>query len=81
MANEALVENLALTMYLAAAIEDSNPDQRVGIAAVIQQLAPLYRAGKVQPEAYRRAVRKVLGPEWRPGAKWRQGFWADHIDG
>lgn len=81
MSGEALAESLALVMYMAAAREDATPEQREQLKMVLVQLGPLYKAGQVQPEAWRRAVQKIMGQAWRPSQKWRQGFWADRIDG
>lgn len=78
---DAVTRALAFVMFVGAAREDASPDQRHRLGVVVPPLLKAYKAGEVEEETIRRAVRKIMGREWRPSARWREGFWGDAIDG
>lgn len=81
ISGEALSRALAFVMFAGAAKEDATPDQRDRLRKVIPPLLDHYKAGRIQEDDVRRAIRKIMGQDWRPGPKWRQGAWSEHIDG
>lgn len=78
---EAFARALAFVMFTAAAKADASPSQHARLRDEIPPLLKLYKAGTIQEDDVRRKIRKIMGPEWRPGPKWREGAWSVYIDG
>jgi len=73
---EAMEKAVGLMMYVGAAKASATPEQTERlVSTVLPLMQGAYRAGTVDEEAVGRVVRKIMGADWVPEIRWREGFW------